>query len=153
MAVTCSSGPGIALKGEAMGLCVMLELPMIILDIQRGGPSTGLPTKTEQSDLLQVIFGRNGEAPMPVLAAQSPADCFNIVLDAWMLATSLMTPVMVLSDGYIANGSEPWLIPKVDDLLKINITHPERKNENGVFLPYARNELLARPWAIRVHLS
>ncbi len=148
MAVTCSSGPGIALKGEAMGLCVMLELPMIILDIQRGGPSTGLPTKTEQSDLLQVIFGRNGEAPMPVLAAQSPADCFNIVLDAWMLATSLMTPVMVLSDGYIANGSEPWLIPKVDDLLKINITHPERKNENGVFLPYARNELLARPWAI-----
>ncbi len=148
MAVTCSSGPGIALKGEAMGLCVMLELPMIILDIQRGGPSTGLPTKTEQSDLLQAIYGRNGEAPMPVIAAQSPADCFNIILDAWKLATSLMTPVMVLSDGYIANGSEPWLIPNADDLPKFHIVHPERKNDNGVFLPYARNELLARPWAI-----
>lgn len=148
MAVTCSSGPGIALKGEAMGLGLMLELPMIILDVQRGGPSTGLPTKTEQSDLLQVMFGRNGESPLPVLAAQSPADCFNIVQEAWMLATSLMTPVIVLSDGYIANGSEPWMIPEVDNLHKINIKHPERKNENGVFLPYARNELLARPWAI-----
>jgi 2-oxoglutarate/2-oxoacid ferredoxin oxidoreductase subunit alpha len=148
MAVTCSSGPGIALKGEAMGLCVMLELPMIILDIQRGGPSTGLPTKTEQSDLLQVMFGRNGEAPMPIIAAQSPADCFNVAIDAWMLATKLMTPVMVLSDGYIANGSEPWMIPQVGDLPHLTVTHPEGAPDSGVFLPYGRNELLARPWAI-----
>ena len=106
MAVTTSSGPGIALKTEAMGLALMLELPLLVIDVQRGGPSTGLPTKTEQSYLMQVMFGRNGEAPLPVLAAQSPADCFEIVQEAWMLATQLMLPVIVLSDGFIANGSE-----------------------------------------------
>ena len=148
MAVTCSSGPGIALKGEAMGLAVMLELPMILLNVQRGGPSTGLPTKTEQSDLLQVLFGRNGEAPIPVLAARSPADCFDTAVEAWKLAVSLMSPVIVLSDGYIANGSEPWLIPQVDELPHIEIHHPQRNDSEGQFLPYARDALLARPWAI-----
>ena len=148
MAVTCSSGPGVALKGEAMGLGVMLELPMILLNIQRGGPSTGLPTKTEQSDLLQALFGRNGEAPMPVLAARSPADCFDTVIEAWKLATRLMVPVVVLSDGYIANGSEPWLIPNVDDLPHIQISHPQRNDNDGQFLPYGRDSMLARPWAI-----
>ncbi len=110
MGVTTSSGPGIALKAEAMGLAVMLELPLLIIDVQRGGPSTGLPTKTEQADLLQVLFGRNGEAPMPVLAARSPGDCFNTAVEAWRIATRYMVPVVVLSDGYIANGAEPWLI-------------------------------------------
>jgi 2-oxoglutarate ferredoxin oxidoreductase subunit alpha len=149
MAVTTSSGPGIALKTEAMGLALMLELPLLVIDVQRGGPSTGLPTKTEQSDLMQVIFGRNGESPLPVLAARSPADCFEIVQEAWMLATQLMLPVVVLSDGYIANGSEPWLIPDVSKLAPITITHPtESNNPDGVFQPYRRNELLARPWAI-----
>lgn len=149
MAVTTSSGPGIALKTEAMGLALMLELPLLVIDVQRGGPSTGLPTKTEQSDLMQVIFGRNGESPLPVVAAQSPADCFEIVQEAWMLATQLMLPVIVLSDGYIANGSEPWLIPDVAKLPPITITHPtESNNPDGAFMPYKRNELLARPWAI-----
>ncbi len=149
MAVTTSSGPGIALKSEAMGLAVMLELPLLIINVQRGGPSTGLPTKTEQSDLLQVMFGRNGEAPIPVLAAQSPADCFEIIQEAWMLATKLMLPVVVLSDGYIANGAEPWLIPDVTNLPPITIEHPqETNNPGGIFMPYKRNELLARPWAI-----
>jgi 2-oxoglutarate ferredoxin oxidoreductase subunit alpha len=132
-----------------MGLALMLELPLLVIDVQRGGPSTGLPTKTEQSDLMQVIFGRNGESPLPVLAARSPADCFEIVQEAWMLATQLMLPVVVLSDGYIANGSEPWLIPDVSKLAPITITHPtESNNPDGVFQPYRRNELLARPWAI-----
>jgi 2-oxoglutarate/2-oxoacid ferredoxin oxidoreductase subunit alpha len=149
MAVTTSSGPGIALKTEAMGLAMMLELPLLVIDVQRGGPSTGLPTKTEQSDLLQVMFGRNGEAPLPVLAAQSPADCFDIVQEAWMLATQLMLPVVVLSDGYIANGSEPWAIPDVSKMTPILINHPtESNNPDGAFMPYKRNELLARPWAI-----
>jgi 2-oxoglutarate ferredoxin oxidoreductase subunit alpha len=149
MAVTTSSGPGIALKTEAMGLAMMLELPLLVIDVQRGGPSTGLPTKTEQSDLLQVMFGRNGEAPLPVLAAQSPADCFEIVQEAWMLATQLMLPVVVLSDGYIANGSEPWAIPDVANLSPIAISHPtESNNPDGPFQPYKRNELLSRPWAI-----
>lgn len=149
MAVTTSSGPGIALKAEAMGLALMLELPMIVIDVQRGGPSTGLPTKTEQSDLLQVMFGRNGEAPLPVLAAQSPGDCFEIVQEAWMLATKLMLPVVVLSDGYIANGAEPWPIPDVSKLAPIPVVHPEQSNNpDGPFKPYMRDELLARPWAI-----
>ena len=112
MAVTASSGPGIALKGEGMGLAVMTELPMIIINVQRGGPSTGLPTKTEQADLLQAMFGRNGECPMPVIAACSPADCFDVAQEAWRIAVRYMTPVMLLTDGYIANGSEPWRIPK-----------------------------------------
>lgn len=145
MAITTSSGPGIALKGEGMGLAVMMELPLLVIDIQRGGPSTGLPTKTEQSDLLQVIYGRNGECPMPVIAARSPADCFEVAIEAWRVAVTLMTPVMILSDGYIANGSEPWRIPDVHDLGKIEISHPEGDED---FQPYRRNELLARPWAL-----
>ena len=148
MGVTTSSGPGIALKAEAMGLAVMLELPLLVIDVQRGGPSTGLPTKTEQADLLQVMFGRNGEAPVPVLAARSPADCFEIVQEAWMLATKLMLPVVVLSDGYIANGAEPWAIPDVSKLSPIEVVHPAGKQGDQPFLPYSRNELLARPWAI-----
>lgn len=149
MGVTTSSGPGIALKTEAMGLAMMLELPLLVIDVQRGGPSTGLPTKTEQADLLQVMFGRNGEAPLPVLAARSPADCFEIVQEAWMLATKLMLPVVVLSDGYIANGAEPWKIPDVTKLAPYTIEHPqENNNPDGPFRPYMRNELLARPWAI-----
>lgn len=149
MAVTTSSGPGIALKAEGMGLALMLELPMLVIDVQRGGPSTGLPTKTEQADLLQVMFGRNGESPLPVLAAQSPADCFEIVQEAWMLATKLMLPVIVLSDGYIANGAEPWAIPNVAELSPIEIKHPQSSNNpDGAFRPYHRDELLARPWAI-----
>ncbi len=149
MAVTTSSGPGIALKAEGMGLAVMLELPLLVIDVQRGGPSTGLPTKTEQADLLQVMFGRNGEAPVPVLAARSPGDCFDIIQEAWMLATQLMLPVIVLSDGYIANGAEPWLIPDITALPPIPVEHPgPRADSDGPFMPYARNHLLARPWAI-----
>ena len=149
MGVTTSSGPGIALKAEAMGLALMLELPLLVIDVQRGGPSTGLPTKTEQADLLQVMFGRNGEAPLPVLAARSPGDCFDIVQDAWMIATQLMIPVVVLSDGYIANGAEPWRIPDVTKLTEFKVEHPqENNNPDGPFKPYLRNELLARPWAI-----
>ena len=148
MAVTASSGPGIALKGEAMGLGVMLELPMIVINVQRGGPSTGLPTKTEQSDLLQVMFGRNGEAPMPVLAPRSPGDCFDMAVEAWRIATECMVPVMLLSDGYIANGSEPWKIPVVSEMPAIECSHPEGLVGDEPFLPYARDENLARPWAI-----
>ncbi len=148
MAVTASSGPGIALKGEAMGLGMMLELPMIIINVQRGGPSTGLPTKTEQSDLLQGMFGRNGESPLPIIAPQSPGDCFNAAIEAWRIATECMVPVIVLSDGYIANGSEPWKIPAMKSLEKITITHPEGTDADEPFMPYARDEYLARPWAI-----
>ncbi|TWT94640.1 2-oxoacid:acceptor oxidoreductase subunit alpha [Stieleria varia] len=147
MAVTASSGPGIALKAEAMGLGMMLELPMIVINVQRGGPSTGLPTKTEQSDLLQAMFGRNGESPIPILAPRSPGDCFDIAVEAWRIATECMVPVMLLSDGYIANGSEPWRIPELSDLPKIEITHPEA-NDGEPFLPYLRDENLSRPWAI-----
>jgi 2-oxoglutarate ferredoxin oxidoreductase subunit alpha len=152
MAVTASSGPGIALKAEGMGLAVMTELPMLIINVQRGGPSTGLPTKTEQADLLQALCGRNGECPMPVIAARSPSDCFDIALEAWRIAVRFMTPVMVLTDGYIANGSEPWRIPNAADLKPIPIEHPAPL-ENGdaeakPFMPYARNERLARPWAV-----
>lgn len=153
IAVTASSGPGICLKGEAMGLGVMTELPMIIVNVQRGGPSTGLPTKTEQSDLLLSLFGRNGDSPIPVLAASSPGDCFYLMLDAVRIAVEFMTPVVFLSDGYIANGSEPWNIPKFSDLKKIEVTHPTGRPA-GVegspddFLPYLRNEKGARPWAL-----
>jgi len=148
MAITASSGPGIALKGEGMGLAVMTELPMIIINVQRGGPSTGLPTKTEQADLLQALFGRNGECPIPVIAASSPADCFEISQEAWRLAVRYMTPVLLLTDGYIANGSEPWRIPKYADLAKIEITHPTAAANGDTFLPYKRDERLARPWAV-----
>jgi 2-oxoglutarate ferredoxin oxidoreductase subunit alpha len=148
MAITTSSGPGIALKGEAMGLAVMLELPLIIINIQRGGPSTGLPTKTEQSDLFQAVFGRNGECPIPVIAAATPADCFDVAREAWRIATRFMTPVILLSDGFIANGSEPWRIPDANSLPTIPIEHPGPQENGAPFRPYARNERLARPWAL-----
>jgi 2-oxoglutarate ferredoxin oxidoreductase subunit alpha len=152
MAITASSGPGIALKAEGIGLAVMTELPMIVINVQRGGPSTGLPTKTEQADLLQALCGRNGECPMPVIAASSPSDCFDIVQEAWRIAVRFMTPVMVLTDGYIANGSEPWRIPKLSEIKAVEVTHPGPL-ENGdaetkPFMPYARDERLARPWAV-----
>ena len=148
MAVTASAGPGIALKGEAMGLAVMLELPLLVLNVQRGGPSTGLPTKVEQSDLMQALFGRSGEAPLPVLAASGPGDCFEVVQEAWRLAVRLMTPVMVLSDAYVANGAEPWRIPDAGDLPPIEVHHPVAGDATQPFQPYARDELLARPWAL-----
>lgn len=148
MAVTTSSGPGIALKQEGIGLAVMTELPLIVINVQRGGPSTGLPTKTEQADLLQAICGRNGECPMPVIAARSPADCYEVAQEAWRIATRYMTPVMLLSDGYLANGSEPWLIPDLSDLKPIEVHHPTGPSNGHPFMPYERDERLARPWAI-----
>lgn len=148
MAITASSGPGIALKGEAMGLAMILELPMIIINVQRGGPSTGLPTKTEQSDLMQVMYGRNGESPIPIVSASGPSDCFDVAQEAWRIATRFMTPVIVMTDGYIANGSEPWLIPDADALPEIPIEHPGPSDGEERFLPYQRNERLARPWAV-----
>jgi len=148
MGVTTSSGPGICLKGEGMGLAVMLELPLIVIDIQRGGPSTGLPTKTEQADLLMAMFGRNGESPMPIIAARSPSDCFDTAIEAWRIAIKHMTPVMILSDGYIANGAEPWKIPDVSKLEKIQVVHPQGGNNGKPFAPYARDKNLARPWAL-----
>lgn len=148
MSVTTSSGPGIALKAEAMGLAVMIELPMLVIDVQRGGPSTGLPTKTEQADLLQLLYGRNGEAPVPILAARSPGDCFDTAVEAWRIATQFMIPVVILSDGYIANGAEPWSIPDISQIAPIPVKHPDGITEDETFLPYARNADLARPWAI-----
>jgi 2-oxoglutarate/2-oxoacid ferredoxin oxidoreductase subunit alpha len=152
LAITTTSGPGISLKSEAIGLAVMTELPLLIVDVQRGGPSTGLPTKTEQSDLLQAMFGRNGEAPVPVIAPQSPGDCFDAALEASRIALTYRTPVILLSDGYLANGAEPWAIPAVDELPDLSgavnfATGPN--GEDGEFLPYLRDEdTLARPWAI-----
>ncbi len=149
LGVTTTSGPGMALKGEAMGLAVMLEIPLVIVDVQRGGPSTGLPTKTEQSDLLQAYYGRNGECPMPVIAASTPSDCFDGVYEACRIAVEHMTPVIFLSDGYIANGAEPWRFPKSEDLpavkvsFKTDLGHGEEK-----FQPYLRDEKLVRPWAV-----
>ena len=154
LGVTTSSGPGIALKAETIGLAVMTELPMVVCDIQRAGPSTGMPTKTEQSDLLQVMFGRNGEAPVPVLAAQSPSDCFNTAVEAVRLAITYRTPVFVLSDGYLANGAEPWKVPELSAIPPIEpnfATEPNATDAKGnpAFLPYKRDpETLARPWAI-----
>jgi 2-oxoglutarate ferredoxin oxidoreductase subunit alpha len=148
MGTTGSSGPGIALKTEALGYAVMLELPLIVINVQRGGPSTGLPTKVEQTDLFQAVMGRNGEAPMPVLAASSPSDCFDTIIEAWRLAARFMTPVMVLSDAFTANGAEPWLIPDIDNIEPIPISHPEDKKDGKPFLPYERNDILSRPWAI-----
>jgi 2-oxoglutarate ferredoxin oxidoreductase subunit alpha len=148
MAVTASSGPGIALKAEGMGLAVMTELPMLIISVQRGGPSTGLPTKTEQADLFQAMYGRNGECPLPVIAARGPADCFDAVQEAWRIATRFMTPVILLTDGYIANGSEPWRVPEIAALKPTEITHPAGTENGDPFLPYQRNERLARPWAV-----
>ncbi|HEY6321852.1 MAG TPA: 2-oxoacid:acceptor oxidoreductase subunit alpha [Thermoanaerobaculia bacterium] len=146
LAVTASSGPGIALKAEAMNLAVMVELPLIVCDIQRGGPSTGLPTKTEQADLLQVMFGRNGESSLPVLAAASPKDCFEVALEAARLAVRHMVPVVLLSDGYIATGSEPWKLPDVAGLPDLRV---ELRTDPAGFTPYLRDpETLARPWAV-----
>ena len=148
IAATGTSGPGLALKSEAMGLAVMTELPMVIIDVQRAGPSTGLPTKTEQSDLLQNLFGRNGDCPMPVIAASSPADCFNAAIEAVTIAVRYMTPVVLLSDGFIGNGSEPWRIPDVSKMPKIKVQHPKEPNHPSGFMPYLRNSDGARPWAI-----
>jgi len=150
LAVTATSGPGLALKGEAIGLAVMTELPMVIINVQRGGPSTGLPTKTEQADLFQALYGRNGEAPMPVIAADNPGDCFFTAYEACRIALKYMTPVLVLSDGYLANGSEPWQIPDLHDLPEIVVNFAQKSDQNGdKFLPYLRNEkTLARPWGI-----
>ncbi|WP_327187226.1 2-oxoacid:acceptor oxidoreductase subunit alpha [Streptomyces sp. NBC_01334] len=154
LGVTTTSGPGIALKSETIGLAVSLELPLLIVDIQRGGPSTGLPTKTEQADLLQAMFGRNGEAPLPVIAPATPSDCFTAALDAARIALTYRTPVILLSDGCLANGSEPWRIPETDDLPDLRVQFASRPNhtlDDGteVFWPYKRDEhTLARPWAI-----
>jgi 2-oxoglutarate ferredoxin oxidoreductase subunit alpha len=149
LAITGSSGPGIALKGEAIGLATMLELPLVIVNVQRAGPSTGLPTKTEQADLMQAYFGRNGECPVVILAAQSPVDCFNMAYEACRIALEHMIPVFFLSDGYIANGSEPWLFPQTKDLQDIKVEFaPERGNNDDKFMPYLRDEKLSRPWAL-----
>ncbi len=149
LGVTTSSGPGIALKAEAMGLAVMLEIPLLIVNIQRGGPSTGLPTKTEQSDLMQAYYGRNGECPMPIVSASTPSDCFDAVYEAVRIAVQHMTPVILLSDGYIANGAEPWKFPKSEDLAPITVNFKKGLDAGEEkFLPYKRDEKLVRAWAI-----
>lgn len=148
LAITGTSGPGVALKGEAIGLAGILELPLVICNIQRGGPSTGLPTKTEQSDLMQAFYGRNGESPMPVIAAKSPSDCFEAVIEACRIAVQHMTPVMFLSDGYIANGAEPWKFPKSSDIPEIKTSFAKAKENGEEFLPYERDENYVRQWAI-----
>jgi 2-oxoglutarate ferredoxin oxidoreductase subunit alpha len=149
LSVTATSGPGIALKGEAMGLAVMTELPMVIINVQRGGPSTGLPTKTEQADLNQALYGRNGEAPLPVIAASTPGDCFYAAYEASRIALTYMTPVILLTDGYLANGSEPWKIPNVKDLEPIDVKFAKSSKSEDDFLPYKRDDkTLSRPWAI-----
>jgi 2-oxoglutarate ferredoxin oxidoreductase subunit alpha len=154
LGVTTTSGPGVALKSETIGLAVSLELPLVIVDVQRGGPSTGLPTKTEQADLLQAMFGRNGESPVPIIAPQTPSDCFDAAMEAVRIATAYRTPVFLLSDGYLANGSEPWLVPEVADLPDLTVefaTGPNGVDADGkeVFQPFLRDpETLARPWAV-----
>ena len=153
LGVTTTSGPGLALKGEALGLAVSLELPLVVVDIQRGGPSTGLPTKTEQADLLQAMYGRHGEAPLPIVAAQSPSDCFDAAIEASRIAIKYRTPVILLSDGYLGNGTEPWKLPDISTLAPIEpnfATEPNHTKDDGtqVFWPYLRDEeTLARPWA------
>ena len=154
LGITTTSGPGVALKSEAIGLATMLELPLVVVDVQRGGPSTGLPTKTEQADLLQAMFGRNGESPVPIVAPQSPSDCFFAAIEAVRIAIEYRTPVFLLSDGYLANGSEPWLVPDTSALAKIDpkfTTEPNHELPDGTkdFWPYLRDpETLARPWAV-----
>ena len=143
LAITTTSGPGLALKTEAIGLAIMTELPLVIIDVQRGGPSTGLPTKTEQADLLQAVYGRNGEAPVPVVAASTPSDCFNMAIEASRIAVKYMTPVILLTDGYIANGSEPWRIPKMSEIPDIPVKF---RTEKEGFAPYQRDANLSRPW-------
>jgi 2-oxoglutarate ferredoxin oxidoreductase subunit alpha len=147
-AATATSGPGLCLKSEAIGLGVITELPMVIVDVQRAGPSTGLPTKPEQGDLLQAMFGRNGDCPVPVLAAASPADCFEMAYEAMRVAVAYMTPVILLTDGYIGFGAEPWAIPDVADLKPIEFSHPTESNSEDMFLPYMRDDRLIRPWAL-----
>ncbi len=153
LGVTTTSGPGVSLKSEAIGLAIMTELPLVVVDVQRGGPSTGLPTKTEQADLLQAMFGRNGEAPLPIVAPQSPGDCFDAAVEAVRIAITYRTPVMLLSDGYLANGSEPWRIPSLDELPAIDPAFATETNhgdgDDAEFWPYLRDEAtLARPWAV-----
>ncbi len=145
LAFTSTSGPGMALKQEALGLALMVELPLVIINVQRGGPSTGLPTKTEQADLFQAVYGRNGEAPVPVLAANTPANCFFMVFEAARIALKYMTPVVLLTDGYIANGSEPWLLPTMDEMPDISVPFADNVE---TYKPYLRNEHLSRPWAV-----
>jgi 2-oxoglutarate/2-oxoacid ferredoxin oxidoreductase subunit alpha len=147
LAITSTSGPGMALKTEAIGLATILEIPLVIIDVQRGGPSTGLPTKTEQADLIMALHGRHGEAPIPVVAAASPSDCFNMAYEACRIAIEHMTPVILLTDGYIANGSEPWRFPTEDQLKPIQVKFLDKANgAEGVLLPYKRDEKLVRPW-------
>ncbi|MEO6831852.1 MAG: 2-oxoacid:acceptor oxidoreductase subunit alpha, partial [Chitinophagaceae bacterium] len=149
LGVTTTSGPGMALKTEAMGLAVMLEIPLVIVDVQRGGPSTGLPTKTEQSDLMQAYYGRNGECPMPIVSASTPSDCFEAAYEAIRIAVQYMTPVILLSDGYIANGAEPWKFPQSEELKPIEVNFKRKlEDEEKAFLPYLRDERLVRPWAV-----
>jgi 2-oxoglutarate ferredoxin oxidoreductase subunit alpha len=149
LAVTTSAGPGVVLKAETIGLAIMLELPLVICDVQRAGPSTGMPTKPEQTDLLMVLFGRNGESPVPVVAAKSPSDCFHAAIEAARIALKYRTPVYLLSDAYLANGSEPWLLPDVESLPDISTSFASEANFEGEFLPYLRDEhTLARPWAV-----
>jgi 2-oxoglutarate ferredoxin oxidoreductase subunit alpha len=149
LAVTSTSGPGLALKSEMLGFAVITELPVVVVNVQRGGPSTGMPTKTEQADLLMALFGRHGEAPMPVIAAQSPADCFWTAIEAMRIAVKWMTPVLVLADGYLANGSEPFRIPDVSEIPKLTVRHQTEPNySGGQYMPYLRDEKLVRPWAI-----
>jgi 2-oxoglutarate ferredoxin oxidoreductase subunit alpha len=148
LGITTTSGPGMALKAEAMGLATMLEIPLLIIDIQRGGPSTGLPTKTEQSDLLQAFYGRNGECPMPILATSSPSDCFETAVEACRIALQHMTPVILLSDGYIANGSEPWKFPAAADVAPIKTQLVNNTDSIEEYLPYLRDKNLVRSWAI-----
>ncbi len=148
LACTSTSGPGLALKSEMMGLAVITELPLVIVNVQRGGPSTGMPTKTEQADLLMALFGRHGEAPMPVIAAQSPADCFYTAIEAMKIAAKWMTPVLMLTDGYLGNGSEPFRIPSPAELPRFEVKYQTTPNHQGTYMPYLRDEKLVRPWAI-----
>lgn len=148
LGITGTSGPGLALKGEALGLAVMLELPLVVIDVQRGGPSTGLPTKTEQSDLLQALYGRNGECPVPVVSCSKPSDCFEAAMEACRIAVQHMTPVILLSDGYIANGAEPWRYPKASDIPEMKANFAKQHENGSQFMPYQRDEKLARQWAI-----
>ena len=148
LAVTGTSGPGMDLKAETLGLAAIMELPMIIVDVQRGGPSTGLPTKTEQSDLLLAMFGRHGESPLPILAASTPADCFDTAIEAARIAVTYRTPVILLSDTFLSNSSEPWKIPDVDTLPTIEPRFATAPSNGDGFMPYERDEKLARPWAI-----
>ena len=149
LAITTTSGPGMALKAEAMGLAMMLEIPLVIVNIQRGGPSTGLPTKTEQSDLMQAYYGRNGECPMPIIASSTPSDCFEVAIEACRIALEHMTPVILLSDGYIANGAEPWKFPTSADIKPIEVKFKTSKDDGDAkYMPYKRDEKLVRPWAV-----